>query len=93
MRLLRCYSRFLPRHSRESGNPEGWERRLRATYPPKSVFDNGCWERGRLARNALKRVQIIAKQPCWFALNLLKRGFVGVHKPRKQLLSDLSNTL
>ena len=60
---------------------------------PKSVFDNGRWERGRLARNALKRVQIIARQPCWFALNLLKRGFVGVHKPRKQLLSDLSNTL
>ena len=28
MRLLRRYSRFLPRHSPESGNPEGWERRL-----------------------------------------------------------------
>ena len=28
-------ARFPPRHSRESGNPEGWERRLSAAHPTK----------------------------------------------------------
>ena len=38
MRLLRCHSRFSPRHSRESGNPEGWE--LCLCYPHPPSFSN-----------------------------------------------------
>ena len=56
MRLLRCYSRFLPRHSRESGNPEGWVTPSARPVPQISDLDSRERAMSTRPRQARRRI-------------------------------------